>query len=117
MNLVDGSRCFATCASLEVQVRYHEGKFADLRAAGAPAEGPAYADPGAPAPAAARLRQPPSPALLAGVASIRHGLSWGALTLSCLPACLPACADSASAALMAVAPVGVTHYRMEQMRV
>lgn len=28
------------------QVRYHEGTFTDLRAAGAPAEGPAYADAG-----------------------------------------------------------------------
>lgn len=51
------------------EVRYHEGTFSDLRAAGAPAEGPAYAD-----------------------------------------------ADTASAALMAVAPVGVSHYRLEQLR-
>jgi hypothetical protein len=29
-----------------LQVRHHEGTFADLRAAGAPAEGPAYADAG-----------------------------------------------------------------------
>ncbi|KAL4434081.1 hypothetical protein ABPG75_000522 [Micractinium tetrahymenae] len=50
------------------EVRHHEGTFADLRAAGAPAEGPAYAD-----------------------------------------------ADTASAALMAVAPLGVTHYRQEQL--
>ena len=51
------------------QVRYHEGTFTALRAAGAPAEGPAYQD-----------------------------------------------ADTAAAALMAVAPVGVTHYRLEQLR-
>ncbi|KAL4446807.1 hypothetical protein ABPG77_008051 [Micractinium sp. CCAP 211/92] len=50
------------------EVRYHEGTFTDLRAAGAPAEGPAYAD-----------------------------------------------ADTAAAALMAVAPVGVAHYRQEQL--
>lgn len=51
------------------EVRFHEGTFRALRTAGAPAEGPAYAD-----------------------------------------------ADSAAAALMAVAPVGVTHYRLEQLQ-
>lgn len=50
------------------EVRHHEGTFADLRKAGAPAEGPAYADP-----------------------------------------------DTAAAALMAVAPIGVTQYRIEQL--
>lgn len=41
----------ACCISsmLPLQVRHHQGSFAELQAAGAPAEGPAYADAGAPA--------------------------------------------------------------------
>ncbi|PSC73022.1 TIP41 isoform X1 [Micractinium conductrix] len=58
----------AAAARLLREVRHHEGTFAALRAAGAPAEGPAYSDP-----------------------------------------------DTAAAALMAVAPVGVSHYRMERL--
>lgn len=54
--------------SPSLQVRHHEGTFAELRAAGAPGEGPAYAD-----------------------------------------------ADTAAQALMAAAPVGVTHYRLERL--
>ena len=51
-----------------MQVKHHEGTFAELRAGGAPPEGPAYAD-----------------------------------------------GDSAAAALMAAAPVGVTLYRNDKL--
>lgn len=37
----------ACCPPNQAQVKHHEGTFAALRAAGAPAEGPAYADAGA----------------------------------------------------------------------
>ena len=39
-----GSRHQATTATPSLQVKHHEGSFAELRAGGAPAEGPVYVD-------------------------------------------------------------------------
>lgn len=85
------------------EVRQHEGTFEQLRAAGAPAEGPAYADAGG----------------WVGWAGLQK--AFGTLRVQSSaspghprpPARPPA--DAAAAALMAVAPVGVARYSLEKL--
>lgn len=114
--------CFCNTTA---QVKYHEGTFEALRAAGAPAEGPAYADAGEQIKCCSAsgvrvvcqahllLRLVAGPAmLLAHLPTVQAPGSEGCIHLL---AALPP-ADTAAQALMAAAPVGVTHYRLERLQ-
>lgn len=112
-------------------MKHHEGTFEALRAAGAPAEGPAYADAGAVLSVLLVADGPSCGTVWAERRACRVysldliNLSYCTQTTrthrtrfaNCKPLLLPTrSADTAAQALMAVAPVGVAHYRLERLQ-